>query len=267
VQTSSSEGRRTIEFLGLEFDALSISDATDRLEGYIRNRRIARIACVNVALLVWARSSANLREIYRKCDLLLADGMGIYYGSRVLGRPTPGITNAILLMDELVKRAAASGHRVYLLGTKSDILEVTVSRLRERFPALSIVGQRDGFFSIQDEPVVVRAIASARPDILLIGISSVRKDEFLDRQLARLGVPVCLGVGGAFDVIAGVHKLAPEGVRRAGLEWLYRLVQEPRRLWKRYLSTNSIFCLLLIHAAILRFVPARSRQTGSRRGQ
>lgn len=246
--------------MGLEFDSVTVSEAVDRMEQAIRDRRIVRIACVNVALLMWARSSPSLMRIYRRCDLLVADGMGIYYGSRLLGHPTPAITNAVLVMYELVKRAAVNGYRVYLLGTKREILDLAVARLRLDYPTLEVVGHRDGFFSSNEESDVVREIAAARPDVLLIGITSVRKDEFLDRQLEALGVPVCLGVGGALDILAGVYRLAPEPVRRAGLEWLYRLAQEPRRLWRRYLTTNAIFGWLLIAAFVRRGLPSRLRE-------
>ncbi len=260
MQVLPDSQRNRLDFLGLEFDSVTVCEAVDRMEQAIRQRRIIRIACVNVALLMWARSSPRLQRIYRKCDLLVADGMGIYYGSRLLGHPTPAITNAILLMNELVRRAAVTGYRVYLLGTKKEILDVAVARLRRDHPTLEIVGQRDGFFSNDEESDVVRDIAGARPDVVLIGISSVRKDEFLDRQLVALGVPVCLGVGGALDVLAGVYRLAPEPVRRAGLEWLYRLAQEPRRLWKRYLTTNAMFGCLLIAGFVRRGLPTRPRE-------
>jgi N-acetylglucosaminyldiphosphoundecaprenol N-acetyl-beta-D-mannosaminyltransferase len=247
-----TRARPRLEFLDLEFDALGVSEAVDQMEESIRERRPLRIACVNVALLIWARSSAALRAIYRKCDLLLPDGMGIYYGSRLIGAPTSGIINAVFLMDELLRRAAARGYRVYLLGTTPEIIERAVLRLRERHPELAIVGHRDGFFTLEEETDVVREIASRQADILVIGISSIRKDEFLDRQLENLQVPVCLGVGGALDVVAGVRRLAPDPIRRLGLEWLYRLIQEPRRLWKRYLTTNAAFCYLLLLALMRR---------------
>jgi exopolysaccharide biosynthesis WecB/TagA/CpsF family protein len=249
-----------IEFLGLEFDSVTVAGAVDRFEEWIREGLVGRIACVNVALLMWARSSPALQEIYRRCDLLVADGMGIYYGSRLLGRPTPGITNAVLLMDELLSRAATKGYRLYLLGTTSEILGRALVRLRERHPELSVVGHRDGFFSRTEEDEVVREIVAAKPDIVLIGISSIRKDQFLDRQLGALGVPVCLGVGGAIDVLAGVYRIAPSAVRRAGLEWLYRLAQEPRRLWKRYLTTNTVFGVLLGQAFLRRLLMSRPRE-------
>jgi N-acetylglucosaminyldiphosphoundecaprenol N-acetyl-beta-D-mannosaminyltransferase len=262
---SPSAGPQKIEFLGLEFDSVTVSGATDRFEQWIRDGYVGRVACVNVALLIWARSSTKLLEIYRRCDLLVADGMGIYYGSRLLGRPTPGITNAVLLMDELLTRASARGYRVYLLGTTHDILERALIRLRQRHPDLAVVGHRDGFFSTSEEDEVVGDIVAKKPDILLIGISSVRKDEFLDRQLGSLGVPVCLGVGGALDILAGVYRLAPKRVRRVGLEWLYRLAQEPHRLWRRYLTTNTIFGVLLVQALLRRLLMSRPRELGSTR--
>jgi N-acetylglucosaminyldiphosphoundecaprenol N-acetyl-beta-D-mannosaminyltransferase len=238
--------------LGLEFDRVTVETAADELERHVHHRSPARITCVNVALYVWARSAPWLWQWYRGCDLLIADGMGIFYASRLLGEPTPGITNAVLLMYELLKRASVGGYRVYLLGTRADYLELAVSRIQERYPGVDIVGYRDGFFSLEEEPSVVQEIVALRPDILLIGISSVRKEQFLQRNLDALGVPVCLGVGGALDVVAGVHRLAPHWIRVAGLEWAFRLMQEPRRLWRRYLTTNTTFAYLVLVALVRR---------------
>lgn len=236
----------------MEFDRVTVSEAVDVMERFIRDARPGRIACVNVALYVWSRSTRWLSDYYRKCDLLVPDGMGLYYASRVLGDPTPGVTNAVFIMDELLERAERAGYGVYLLGTREDLLARAIARLRQRYPSLRILGHRDGFFSREEEDGVVSAVKAVRPEILVLGISSVRKDEFLDRNLSALGVPVCLGVGGALDILAGTHALAPGWVRRAGLEWVYRLAQEPRRLWKRYLTTNPVFAWLVLAALVRR---------------
>jgi len=243
-----------LQLLGMPFDRVTVADVVDRMEGFIRDPRPRRIACVNVALYVWARSSSTLWDFYLASDLLVADGMGIYYASRLLGDPTPGITNAVFIMYDLLARAEQRGYRVYFLGTTDPILERAIRRFQELHPRLHVVGRRNGFFTVSDEADLVREIRATKPDILLIGISSLRKEEFLGRNLECLGVPVCFGVGGAFDVAAGAHRFAPQWVRIIGLEWVYRLAQEPSRLWKRYLTTNAIFGWLLLAEMVRRLV-------------
>lgn len=244
--TNTARTRKTVDLLGMPFDRVTVAGAVDRMEAFISDGTAPRIACVNVALYVWARSSPALWDFFLGCDLLVADGMGIYYASRLLGDPTPGITNAVFIMYELLARAAERGYRVYFLGTTDPILERAIARFKEMHPRLQVAGRHNGFFSVSDEPDLVGEIRAANADILIIGISSLRKEEFLGRNLERLGVPVCFGVGGAFDVAAGAYRFAPQWIRVVGLEWVYRLAQEPRRLWKRYLTTNAIFGWLLL---------------------
>jgi N-acetylglucosaminyldiphosphoundecaprenol N-acetyl-beta-D-mannosaminyltransferase len=115
-----------------------------------------------------------------------------------------------------------------------------------------LVGHHHGYFTPQEEPALVAAIAGAQPDILLVGISSPKKERFLARWGDQLGVPVCHGVGGSFDVLAGKVRRAPLAWQRLGLEWLYRVKQEPRRLWRRYLVTNALFCAMVLFAFVRR---------------
>ncbi len=240
-----------IEILGIRFSRVTVATAADRLEQYIASRSPTPFTSVNVAVLVWARSSRSLLDYYNACDMVIPDGMGIYYASRLLRRPTVAFTSAVHVMYEMLERSARRGHRVFLLGTEADILERGASEARRRYPGLQLVGTRNGFFAEEEEHAIVEEIRAARVDVLIIGIPTLRKEEFLRRNINQLGVPVCLGVGGALDVLAGVYRLAPPWLRVIGLEWLYRLVQEPRRLWRRYLTTNTVFLFLVLRELVL----------------
>lgn len=237
---------RKIRFLDVEFDALTVEQAADEAERFIREGRARRITVLNVALYVWCRSDRRLLAFFRASDVVLPDGMGIYYASRLLGDPTPGVSNAVLLMFELLRRAEGKGYGVFLLGTRPEILERVERRLHATYPALSIVGSHHGYFGIEDEAEIVSRIAGSGARILFLGLSTPKREDFLTRHQHELGVPVSVPVGGAFDVVAGVYKLAPGWVRVIGLEWLFRLIQEPRRLWKRYLISNSVFAVLVL---------------------
>jgi len=251
--------RDRVDFLGLSFDRVSLDEALARIEEFIQEGTPHKVFCPNVALLIWSRRDEELRRVYETCDLLPADGMGIYYASRLLGDPVPEMVSAVILFFKLIERAAEKGYRLYLFGTKQEILEKAVDNLRRQYPTLNIVGHRNGYFTPEDEPQIVQEIARVHPDILFLGMSSPLKERFVERNLKQMGVPVCLGVGGSFDVAAGVYKLAPEWMKKLALEWFYRLMQEPRRLWKRYLTTNTVFVVLVLKAFVTRRLFARVR--------
>src|SRR5262249_44219904 len=143
-------------------------------------------------------------------------------------------------------RGAEHGYRVYCLGASEDVLVAAVNRIVADYPHVEVVGSHHGYFTSQEEPGIAAAIADAKPDILLVGMSSPKKEHFLARWSGQLSTPVCHGVGGSCDVLAGKVRRAPIGWQRLGLEWLYRVKQEPRRLWRRYLATNTLFCWIVL---------------------
>ncbi|KKK56248.1 hypothetical protein LCGC14_3066460, partial [marine sediment metagenome] len=130
-------------------------------------------------------------------------------------------------MFRFIEYAANKGYRLYLLGSRETVVEKAVGNLCQKYPGLRIVGWHDGYFDFNQDSDIVNTIRDARPDVLLIGMSSPMKEEFVSKNLHRFNVPVCLGVGGAFDIAAGVRRLAPGWVSKIGLEWFYRLAQEP----------------------------------------
>jgi N-acetylglucosaminyldiphosphoundecaprenol N-acetyl-beta-D-mannosaminyltransferase len=143
-------------------------------------------------------------------------------------------------------------YRVFLLGSTPELIERAVVNLGRRFPDVKVVGYHHGYFTLTEEPLVVDCIHRSRPDILFIGMSSPLKEYFVERNCEALGVPVQLGVGGTLDCLAGVFSLPPQWIRQLGLEWLYHLCQEPRRLWKRYLVSTIIFAWFLAEHFSLR---------------
>ena len=213
---------------------------------------------VNAAVIIWCLQNPRLREAVCTADLVLCDGMGLMYASRLLGRPLPEMLSGPLVMERLVRHAAVQGYSVYFLGAKKEMVEGAVRRYLEKYPGLKIAGYHDGYFSRMEEPEIIRTIKEARPQILLVAMGSPREELFIYENLQELGVPLCLDVGGAFDVAAGMTKLAPKWMRLAGLEWFYRLIQEPRRLWKRYATVIPWFVFLVLRQLITDR-PAKSR--------
>lgn len=233
-------------YLRVRVDKIGLDDTLEHCERFIRTRVPHQIVVVNVAKLVKAKTDRALRRIINEADLVGADGVPLVWISKILGDPIPGRVNGTDLMERLVKRAAERGHSIYFLGAKPEVVEKVVRIYRTKYPALKVAGYRDGYFKPEEEDQVADEIRESRADIIFLAFGSPKKEIFVRKYLYRMGVPVVHGVGGSFDVVAGVTRRAPVWMQNWGLEWLFRLVQEPGRMWKRYLLTNAGFALLLV---------------------
>lgn len=229
------------EVLGCVIDRVDMGEAARRCDAYVRYGSGAQHMAVNAAKIVAMRRDSALRELVDGCDLVTADGQAVVWASRLLGDPLPTRVAGIDLMLELLALAERRGYRVYFLGARADVLARAIVRLREHHPHLEIAGCRDGYFSEDEEPAVATSIRAAQPDLLFVAMSTPRKEYFLGRWGTELDVPFSMGVGGAIDVVAGITRRAPRPLQRVGLEWAWRLAQEPRRLFRRYLVTNTAF--------------------------
>lgn len=234
-------GRR-IEMMGCAIDNLSMEETLQAIEGFIASGLPHQHVVVNVDKLVKARRDAELRRIVNDCALINADGMPVVWASRLLGKPLKERVAGVDLFEALMQRSAEKGWRVFLLGAREPI----VSRVRQlyvaKYPGLAIAGHRNGYWSgEQEEAAVVEQIQAARTDILFVAISSPKKEQFLGRWQAQMKVPFAMGVGGTFDVAAGHVKRAPLWMQKAGLEWFYRFLQEPRRMFRRYFIDDMAF--------------------------
>lgn len=238
--------------LGCEIDRVDMNQAVSLVEEMIESKVGGRHMAMNAAKLVALRDDARLRDIARRCEIVTADGQAVVWASRLLGDALPARVAGIDLMQRLFGRAEQKGYRIYILGARPEVLKWAIARIKVNYPELAIAGYRDGYFRESETAEVTRQIRDASPDILFVAMSSPRKEYFLDEHGRELGVPLTMGVGGAIDVVAGVTRRAPLTVQRLGLEWLFRLLQEPRRLTRRYAVTNS------------RFVWLVARQVGSR---
>lgn len=222
-----------------------MDEAVSRVASAIERRERMHIGVVNAAKLVNMNRDPLLRSDVMSSDVIYADGMGAVWASRILGQPLPERIAGIDLMLGILERGSTAGWRVYCLGAERHVLEDAVSRMRALYPGVVIVGQQHGYFELRDEPLVAQRIAEARADVLFVAMTSPKKERFLARWGDRLEVPVFHGVGGSFDVLAGKVERAPQAWQRLGLEWLYRVKQEPQRLWRRYLVTNTLFCAMV----------------------
>jgi N-acetylglucosaminyldiphosphoundecaprenol N-acetyl-beta-D-mannosaminyltransferase len=176
--------------------------------------------------------------------------MGFMYASRLLGAPFPEMLSGPLLMERLVAHAAERGVSVYFLGSTRRAVSEAVRRFRIRYPRLRVAGLRDGYFAAKEQDAVVDEVRRSGAGLLFVAMGSPREEDFIHDHLADLGAAVCVDVGGAFEVAAGIKQLAPRWVRVAALDWAHRLWQEPRRLWKRYATTLPVFLFLVALAMV-----------------
>jgi len=248
------QDRGKIDFLGYTLDNLSLEEALSRIEQFIQEGKPRMVFGLNAALFVWSLSDEHLQRVYQASDLLTADSMGIYYASRLLGQRVRGPVSAVSLFFRLIEEASIKGYRIYLLGGREEVVRKAVENLRAERPGLNIVGWHHGYFDLKNNEQVVASIRKAKPDILFVGMSTPLKERFISKNLEKMKVPVCIGVGGSFDIAAGLYKRAPRWVSRLCLEWLYRLIQEPGRLWKRYATTNAVFIYVVLKASLRRFL-------------
>lgn len=241
-----ADALRTVPLFGIPVNPFTMDEVVDLCGRTIRARSRLLIGVVNAAKVVNMRRDAELRQAVLESDVILADGMAIVWASRLLRRSLPERVAGIDLFVRLLERADACGHRVYCLGAREDVLETVVRHIEKEYPGAVVAGRHHGYFTADQEAGIVDEIAAARPDLLFVAMSPPKKEQFLARWDARLQVPVCHGVGGSFDVIAGKVKRAPRLWQKLGMEWLYRVLQEPWRLWRRYLVTNTLFCGMVV---------------------
>jgi N-acetylglucosaminyldiphosphoundecaprenol N-acetyl-beta-D-mannosaminyltransferase len=242
----------TADILGCRIDRLDLSGTLASVERTIAARQYTQHMAINAAKLVAMQDDPKLCGIVNGCGLASADGQSVVWASRLLGDPLPERVAGIDLMDALLGLAERRGYRAYFLGARSEVLARAVERLRVRFPRLEVAGARDGYFADDEIHEVCAAIKSSRPDILFVAMSSPRKEYFLGDHGPTLGAPFVMGVGGSIDVIAGITRRAPVAWQRLGLEWLFRLLQEPRRMFRRYAVTNARFIGLVGRALLTR---------------
>lgn len=241
--------------LGCAIDRLDMTETVARCEQIVERGEFAQQVSINAAKLVAMRDDPALQAAIEKCELANADGQSVVWASRLLGDPLPERVAGIDLMLQLFALAERRGYPIYILGARGDVLETAVRSLGERFPGLRIAGYRDGYFDESESPEVVAEIAASGARLLFVAISSPRKERWLDEHGAQLGVAFAMGVGGSIDVVAGITRRAPAGWQRLGFEWLYRLLQEPRRMLRRYLVSNLRFSLLVARGALTRLLP------------
>ncbi len=238
------------KILNGSFDSVTTAETSDWATQLIKLGERGYICTVNVAILMMMSADSQLQRFVEGASLVVADGQPIVWASRLLSQALPERVTGIDLIDSLAVRAEKEQFRIYLLGATQEVITTAAANLKSRYPKLDICGFDDGYFSASETSERVQAIRQSGAQILIVGMGVPRQEVFLEENWSDLGVNLAIGVGGSFDVIAGKKKRAPLWMQTTGLEWLYRLIQEPQRLWKRYLVTNLQFIYRLLSSSI-----------------
>lgn len=237
---------KRLNLLNLPVDALTMEETINTIDNSIISETPLHHVVVNAAKMVNAQKDLKLRESIVNCDIINADGQAVVWASKILKKPLPERVAGIDIMENLVALAARKNYKIFFLGAKEEVVKKVVERYSAEFGEQIIAGYRNGYFGEEEEFMVAKEIARTKPDILFVAISSPKKEIFLNTYKSLINAPFVMGVGGSFDVVSGLVKRAPFWMQKNGLEWLYRVYQEPGRMWKRYLITNWKFIFLVI---------------------
>ncbi len=250
TSASSSSASSRLQLGKLFVDRLTFTQALDRIEAMVSERTGGVVFTPNVDHVVMAGHDERFRDAYAKADLSLADGMPVVWASHLLGEPLPAKISGSDLVLPLMERANRGRWRVFLFGGGPGVADVAAAKLTARFPDLVIAGtlspRVDMSQPASSRDGILEAVRAARPDVVLVALGAPKQELWIAEAAAALRPAVLLGVGAAVDFVAGTVQRAPDWISAAGLEWLYRLAREPRRLWKRYLLRDPAFLLILL---------------------
>ena len=236
-----------IKFLNIPIDAITMKDTINLVEKTIVAKKQIHHTVVNASKIILMKKDAELEKSVIEADIVNADGQGVVWAANLLGLNLPERVSGIDLMESLVEMSYYNGYKCYFLGARKNIVQKLVAIYKEKYSEDIIAGFRNGYFNEQEECDIARKISESGANILFVAITSPKKEIFLNKHKDQLkNVNFIMGVGGSFDVISGKIKRAPMFMQRIGLEWFYRFLQEPRRLWKRYLLGNIKFIWLVI---------------------
>jgi len=243
--------KNRINILNCPIDKLTMPETLSIIDKSIQDKVALHHVVVNAAKMVNMQKDKELYDSVVSSDIINPDGQAVVWASKILNQPLPQRVSGIDLMQNLVQLAYEKKYKVFFFGAKEEIVKSVVDRYISMYSSNIIAGYRNGYFSKDDEVDIAQQIAQSGADILFVAISSPTKEVFLNKYKDIINIPFVMGVGGSFDVVAGKVSRAPLWMQKYGLEWFYRFLQEPRRMWKRYLYTNSMFIYLVLKEKIL----------------
>jgi len=240
-----------VTLFGVQVSKMNMAQTVAYLTDAVRERRPTQVVTANPIMFMTGFENDSFMRMLKNADLVVPDGAGLVWAAGRLGKPVAERVAGYDLVQELFRVGAAEGWSVYLLGTSQELIEAARGRIEAAYPGLRIVGCRNGYFGPDEDEAVVRSVAEASPDLLLVGRSTLTQDPWIAKYRDRLNAAVMIGVGGSFDVMSGKLKRAPRWMQRMKLEWLYRLLQEPTR-WKRMLVLPKFAWKVMLYGENIR---------------
>lgn len=236
-----------IDFLGIPVDSLTMDETVRKIDFSIQENKRLNHVVINAGKVVLMQDDKALFESVVSCDVINADGQSIVWAARFLGNHLPERVAGADLMPRLVDLAYRRGYKCFFVGAKEAVVKKVVDIFTEKYDTNVVAGYRNGYFTKEDEPIIAKQIADSGAQLLFVAIPSPKKENFLyNHRFLLQEVNFTMGVGGTFDVIAGVTQRAPLWMQKWGMEWFYRFIQEPKRMWRRYLIGNSKFIWLVL---------------------
>lgn len=218
-----------VTIFGIPFSKWGMQETVQYLTGAISARKPHQVITANPIMVMAALENPSYKQMMQQADLIVPDGSGVVWASRVGGDPVAERVAGFDLLHELMKEGERHRWRVYLLGAGPEVVQEAANRLKMQYPGTEIVGYRDGYFGPEQDDEVIEGIRRTSPDLLFVARGADTQEPWIARHKQRLAVPVMMGVGGSFDVISGRTKRAPKVFQKLRLEWLYRLIKEPTR--------------------------------------
>lgn len=230
-----------VDILGVRVDSLTMDEAVGQIAQYIADRAGVLIATANAEMIMRATKDHHLRDILNEAALVVPDGAGTVWAAHHLGHPMPERVAGYDLAQNLMRCAPERGYRIFFFGSAPGVADKAKAKAERLYPGIQIVGTRNGYFTESDEEEIVRQIREAKPDILLAALGVPKQEKWLHKYQSTLEVPVSIGVGGTFDVMAGVMKRAPLWMQKARLEWLFRGLLQPKRAGRLLALPHFVF--------------------------
>ena len=247
-----------VELFNVPVDILSLEQTVSLAHNAMRSRTRLHHVAINVAKLVTLKSNTELSDDVASSDIVGIDGMGIALALRINGHKSVTRVTGVDLMAAVLAICAEDGYRPFFLGATDDVVYKAVRATEITHPNIKFAGFHHGYFAEEAEDEVLQQIRASGADCLFIGMPTPRKERLLRRWRDHLNIPFIMGVGGGFDIVAGKVQRAPLWMQNCGLEWVYRVYQEPRRMWWRYARTNMIFLCMLAQLTARRLIAGKT---------
>lgn len=232
--------------LGCPYDEVDIPCILQQIKASVQQRKVCKIGCQSAPYLMQMRKNPDLLREVESFNIIVADGQGLVWAARFLGKPVGPRIAIPDLCEELFRFAEQEGFSIFIFGAREKVNQKAVENVKTRFPRLKIAGRLNGYYEPSQEPEIVQGIKQAKPDILLVATPTPHKEKFLNKWASELGIPVLVTVGGTVDILGGLYKRAPKWVQCMGMEGVYRVIQDPKRLWRKILINDMLFTLHIL---------------------